>query len=284
MELIKRKILLENYISRDPNLTYGTLTADSFYIKVLLNQSIENMGIFTDEPFIPKSDLLNDQPDYTILIDKLNTSGYTFPFMSGGTPNSGVTIDDTHILRLTGYSVSDFYNHDGKITGFTDSKINEVTSYSNTNRLIAGFDINKETYINFTGGTINGVSRVTQSINPITYTLDGNSADGNIGNVNQNSGILYKDYSGLTRNINRIDIPQTDFIFNGEGWNETNTSFDSLVKEEYLMNIISPPIIESDILIDRGIVSVMDFHLRLSEIKNLDELDRYGNGFYNLIK
>jgi hypothetical protein len=35
--------------------------------------------------------------------------------------------------------------------------------------------------------------------------------------------------------------------------------------------------VENQVFIDRGVVSIMD--LRLSEIKDLGQLSRYGNGF-----
>jgi hypothetical protein len=40
----------------------------------------------------------------------------------------------------------------------------------------------------------------------------------------------------------------------------------------------------SDVFIDRGVISVMDMHLRLSEIKDIKQLERYGNGFIKLNK
>jgi hypothetical protein len=45
--------------------------------------------------------------------------------------------------------------------------------------------------------------------------------------------------------------------------------------------VLFPPEVESDVFIDRGVISVMDMHLRLSEIKDTKQLERYGNGFIN---
>ena len=64
----------------------------------------------------------------------------------------------------------------------------------------------------------------------------------------------------------------------------SNSSLSAITKEEYLFGIIFPPEVKSEVFIERGITSVMDKHLRLSEIKNLNELSRYGNGFYKLNK
>ena len=81
-----------------------------------------------------------------------------------------------------------------------------------------------------------------------------------------------------------IAIPLTNFNYKGQGWNETDVSLSALTKEEYLFGIISPPEVQSDVFIDRGETTVMDKHLRMSEIKNLGQLERYGNGYYNLTK
>ena len=61
-------------------------------------------------------------------------------------------------------------------------------------------------------------------------------------------------------------------------------SLSAITKEEYLFGIISQPEVRSDVFIDRTITSITDLHLRLSEIRNLDSLIRYGNGFYNITK
>jgi hypothetical protein len=67
-----------------------------------------------------------------------------------------------------------------------------------------------------------------------------------------------------------------------EGWNETNTSLSALTKEEYLFGIISVPEIQNDVFIDRGKTTVFEKHLKLSGIKNINELVRYGNGYFNI--
>jgi hypothetical protein len=109
-----------------------------------------------------------------------------------------------------------------------------------------------------------------------------------MGTTNQIYGLQYRDYSANTINsiVNGINtITQlSNFRYIGEGQNETNVSLSALTKEEYLFGIISPPEVKNDVFIDRGVTSVMDLHLRLSEIKNLGQLSRYGNGFYNLTK
>lgn len=242
MKLIKRKILLEDSIDRAYNSpTYGTLTATSFYLKVMLTQSSDDMGIFRDMEY------------------ELGPSGLT---------------------------ASAFYEFGGKnISGFTDSKIDDVRSYNTLLPYRVDFDVNTETYLNYSGNVVAGVDRVTQIGAINTYVLGTDKNDSEIGTTGQTSGLLYQDYSGLTRTIEVGEvIPMTSVNYIGEGWNETNTSLSALTKEEYLFGIISPPEVQSDVFIDRGETSVLEKHLKLSEISNLGELERYGNKFYKLNK
>lgn len=284
MELIKRKILLENSVDRNNHSpTYGTLTATTFFLNVFLTQSGDDMGVFTDLPFIPQSS--NSTVDYSELTAKLNASGYTFPFMTGGTP-SVVASRSEHSLRLTGLTEANYYSTGNTIvSGVTDSKLEDVRNYNTTNPYQVGFNTDKEVYINAQGQSIVGVDRVTQVGSATTYVTGVDELDPFIGTIGQGSGLLYEEFTGLTRtSAIGEDITYTTVKYKSQGWNATNTSLSALTKYEYLLGIISPPEIKSDIFIDRGITSVLDQHLRLSEIRNLSELERYGNGFYKLNK
>lgn len=291
MEVVKRKILLENSIDRSFNSpNWGTITASTFYINVFLTQSIDDMGLFTDIEYF-SADTANPTPvDYTILTTKLLSSGYTFPFMVNlfVYPTTGLTETDLVTLRLPSESESSFYNYMNlPITGSTDSKIEDLRSYDELNRYRIGFDMETETYINYENLTVNGISRILSNSEPKTYVFDTEN-DSLMGTPNQVYGLQYIDYSANTQNIliDNVIVPNqlANFRFIGEGQNETNVSLSALTKEEYLFGIISTPEVKNDVFIDRGVTSVMDMHLRLSEIKNLGQLSRYGNGFYNLTK
>lgn len=291
MELIKRKILLEDSTDRTfESPTWGVMTADTFYMNVFLTQKIDDMGLFTDIEYF-SADTSNPTPvDYSILTDKLQISGVTFPFMSASTPYLSLPIpeNETINLRLPSKNESDYYNSSNlTITGATDSKIEDVKSYDSTERYKIGFDMGTETYINYNNVLINGVSRVVSTSEPSIYVFD-TPNDANLGTSNQINGLLYSDYTGTTRDIVidgvETNIPLTTFSYIGEAQNETNTSLSAITKEEYLFGIISPPEVKNDVFIERGVISVFEPHLRLSEIKNLGELVRYGNGYYNLTK
>jgi hypothetical protein len=262
MQLIKRRILLENSIDRNyGSQNWGNVTASTFTINIFLKQNIDDMGLFTDLDFTP------------------SFSSVTY---------NNLTNTDLLTLRLQNKSETDYYNYANKsITGSTDSKIDELMSYDENNRYISGFDIESGTYIDYLGNTINGVSRLTSDLDPKIYVFDA-KLDQFIGTDSQITGLQYKDYSGETKEVN-IDgeiftIPLTEFKYIGQGFNETNTSLSALIKEEYLFGVVSKPEIENDVFIERGVTSVLDMHLRMSEIKNLGELTRYGNGFYKITR
>jgi hypothetical protein len=288
MEVIKRKILLEEVTDRNLNSeTWGTLTADSFSILIQLNGSVDDMGLFTDIEFIPKSKGLT--PDYSILIEKLLSEGFSFPFMAGTTHinfDSLFTTTDEAILRIPEKPISHYYYYGNNVlTGFTDSKLDDVRSYNNETPYIAGFNIFENTYTNYLGDSIIGVNQVVNLNDPIIYVFD-TLNNINIGTDNQTTGIQYKDYEDLTffEELEITPLTTTTFRFITEGLNETNTSLSAITKEEFLMGIISRPEVENDVFIDRGIVSVLDTHLRLSDINNLGQLQQYGNGFYKIEK
>lgn len=291
MEVLKRKILLEDSVDRSNNSpTWGVMTATTFYLKINIVQTMDDMGLFTDIEYIPKDGKVESQPDYTLLIDKLSASGITFPFMTGATSPTIPNITGTTavILRLPDKIESDYYNFGNlPITGSTDSKIEDVKSYDKNNPYRIGFDTHVETYSSYTNSSIIGVNRIKTMAEPRIYVFD-TPNDTALGTNNQIYGLQYLEYTGKTRNVVidniRSIIPLTNFRFIGEGWNETNTSLSALTKEEYLFGIISKPEVQSDVFIDRGQITVMDMHLRLSEIKNLGELARYGNGYYKLNK
>jgi hypothetical protein len=192
------------------------------------------------------------------------------------------------VLRYPINTVSNYYNFSNiVITGATDSRIEDVRSYAAINPFRTNFNVNTETYTNYNNVTVNGVDRIKSMSDPKIYVFD-TPNDTNLGTNNQVYGLQFMDYSGVTRQILVEDeitvVPLTTYRYIGEGFNETNISLSGLTKEEYLFGIISPPEVQNDVFIDRGITTVMDRHLKLSEIRNIKELENYGNGYYKLNK
>lgn len=225
---------------------------ESIYLKIPLTQKIEDLGMMTDMPF-------NEQIN-------LCSGGLPLNFM-----NDGVT--------------SVFYKQGGIVNYASDSKLEVVRSYDSDNPYIENFDIKKEYYVNYNGEGINGVDRVVKiNGDEIVYTVDA-KRDSLIGTSGQTTGIQYTDNpeGGVVIPLELDgDITTTKVQYFAEGWNERNTSTDPQIQEEYLLGIISQPEIKSDVFIDRTTFSVLDKHLRLSEVESLEHLTNYGNGYYNI--
>ena len=89
----------------------------------------------------------------------------------------------------------------------------------------------------------------------------------------------------LTSNITQFP---TTFFTNSSGYdfepyitfpNKQNT-FD--IKEEAKMGLVSPPKINNELFIERQDLAVFERYSRFSEIKNLNDLIYYRNGYYNI--
>ena len=281
MKLIKRKILKEHLISRSPDSTYGTVTASTISFNILLTQKTKDIGIYSDVNFVNES-LLEEYANGTtpninnILVNNLITSGITFPFMTGAT-STMVNTGFISNLRISGSDLSSYTSETRTVTGITENKILDLRSYNISNPYIIGFNVEQGIYIDYTGGTVNGVSQIFDlSLNNTGYTFDANN-DINLGTPNQNTGIIYKNTQ-----INGLDT--TTVRFNGQGFNESNVVLSGIVKEEYLFGITSKPEVYNDIFINRTESSILDRHLRLSEIDSIEHLSLYNGGFYNIIK
>jgi len=276
MEIIKVKIPLEPTTDRGYNSpTYGQSTATTFYINIMLTQNIDDMAMFTDTYYLPN--LPNDYTpvDYSPLAAKLLASGITFPFMFNVLPST--SINEGYDIRVTGTTRDNYYDYQSiLIQGSAEPRIDELKAYDKNEPYKIGFEINSETYINYTGQTINGVSKII-SIEPQVYVFDADKFDPKIGSTDNLEIGEIGQKNGLLFNGNTVS-------YIGEGWNETNISLSAITKEEYLFGIIYKPEIQNDVFIDRGISVVLEKHLKLSEITNLNELSRYGIGYYNLIK
>jgi hypothetical protein len=258
MELIKRKIWLEDLISRKADGTYGTFTGDSFYVKIILTQNSDDMGVYNSLQHIT----LNGTPQFA------------FPISTMGVRNQTDTLER--------YKTDSY-----KLSGLTEDRLDEVKSYDSVDVYKEGFDVNREDYINYKGDNIEGRTRVTRFGEPMEYVIDAND-DGKIGSLNQEDGLFLKTFNSQNRRVvingETKFINRTEIYYNSQGWNDTNVGHSALTKEEYLFGITSEPKVFSDVFIDRGVLSPIERHLKLSEVKTLNNLINYGNGYFNVKK
>jgi hypothetical protein len=267
MEIIKRKILLEDYISR-ADATWGTPKWDidpkfsAFTLNVMFTQDTDDMGIVTDLEYIPN-------PSASFINDPLSP--------------------DT---RLDGKGLDDYFFPGLSISGYSEDRLDTVKSYDPTERFKVLFNMDSEVVDDFQGNQHTSVSRVVSNANqmPITYIDGGDASESiNVNNPDPQLGIFFKTYSGRTRLVTSsvfgdYNTKLTEIYYKGQGFNNTNTTLSAITKEEYLFGITTKPTVFSDVFIERGRNTVLQSHMQLSEIVNMDDLINYGNGFYKIQK
>lgn len=142
------------------------------------------------------------------------------------------------------------------LSGYTDSKLAQVKTY----------DINQLYQVGYKGVTqvnydVNGeINEVTYEINGITY--------------------ITKIGGKLNLGSNNFATP-TRYYFESDGLTQETIN---VIKKEVEMSISEPPKIEEEIFIERQETSVFERHLRMGEIKTIEQLEEYKNGYYNIFK
>ena len=301
MEVIKKKILIESLMSRFSGSTYGTITATTINLLVPLTQDIKDLGMVHSLDYIPKgviNPVTKKLVDYSALINKLTANNITnFNFMKDPTVNFTTTkttlSPDT---RNAGYKISDYFSKGIDISAYTESRIENSHSYGFTgdSRLIVGKNLNISTYINYTGGTVNNFTGVisNNNKNPLIYTEFADSKDINFGKMvppYQENGFLFMSMTAETNEKYAVtddfdETTITKIFYKGQSFNSTNVELSAGTREEYLLYITAPPKVESDVFIERGGISVMPYHGQLAEINTLEQLEKFGNGFYKIKK
>jgi hypothetical protein len=231
------------------NEKYGKIDRSFIYFPIYFTQTIENIGLFTNEEFIAADDLINSEPDY--------------------------------FTRKTGLNVEYYYTFDEYlVTGSTESQIEVVQLYSQNNPYVAGLNVSDTPSLDFTGV----LSVTTDSV---IYVIGGQLD--NSGNYIPNTGIIYETflYDKLIQNPltgEYSEIPYTTFKYYTKGIRDYNTVLMALIHEEKYLNVINEPTIDNDLLFDRGVVNVNERHLRMSEIDTVEQLIRYNQNYFNVKK
>ena len=252
MRIIKRKILRETLLSRVDDVTYGTVTASTIYLPIFISQTFDDIGLMTDMPVT-----------------------YTAGTIEIPTINHFNTRD-----KRT--SVDGYYDIGDALTGQCQSRLVECENYGII-PYVPMFNVNMLDYINYEGTLIHSGTMVfnvnTTSTGTTRYTIKGDLNDPGLGTVNQRSGLFMTD-TGPTTATTSV----SEFIAKNEGMNESNTSLSAITKLDEYLGMVFPPEIQSDVFIERGRNVIFEPHFKLGEVESVDHLERFGNGYYNIIK
>ena len=259
MRIIKRTILKEDLISRVSGPFYGVVTASTIDLPIFIEQTYDNIGLFTDVGF--------------------SATTNTFP----------APTDPTNI-RLRGVDVSHYYNYGGSISGYSGSRLTECQNYGIT-MYVPGFNVDTNLYHNHLNQVISGKTCVFEytPLSIARYTINGDENDPHYGTQQQRSGTYFEDYlDGQTRKVvingNTSIIPTTKYYQFNEGFNKTNSSLSAITKLDQFFGVVFPPEIQSDVFILRGKGKILERHLKLSEVETVNHFSSFGNGYYNIIE
>jgi hypothetical protein len=72
--------------------------------------------------------------------------------------------------------------------------------------------------------------------------------------------------------------------FNNYTNSSGNIQYTFDIKEESKMGLVFPPKVKNELFIERMSVAVFERHSRLANIKSLDDLVEYRNGYYNIVE
>lgn len=152
------------------------------------------------------------------------------------------------------------------ISGFTDSKLNQVKTYDVDNPYVVGVNgVTNVVYENGTEVSDTGTT-VVQILRTVEYSINGIDYITNIDKpLFPDSELFFK--------------TQTIYFFQSSGLTEQSVN---VLKREAEMGISFPPKVESQIFIERQSTSIFERHLRLEDIQNLENFDDYRNGYYNI--
>jgi hypothetical protein len=291
MKYIRKKINLENFTVRDipksilktnsegktvidednPKYYYGTIPEfkidkegnfklnplgqkipNTIDISLFITQKIDDMGIFTDKPYVPKDTLLSIKPQ--------GFNSFTYG-------------------RLAGAPVEFYYKDNISISGYTDdSLLSQVKSYRKD---ISGDDIfvpNLNTSDD-TKNIFNGV--ISEDTEKIIYKIGANVNDIN------NTGIEYTTFKNkYTKKVDdlgkNLSYKTTIFEYDNGGWNQYNTTLSATTKKEEYLGVVFKPEVESVVFINRGIADIFERHSLLSEIKTTNDIDTNRGGFIRI--
>jgi hypothetical protein len=93
------------------------------------------------------------------------------------------------------------------------------------------------------------------------------------------------EYTAYTiNNVNYFDLVDgsTFYIINSSGITENDIVASAITKNEYLLDFVMAPELQTDAFIERGKYSPFEGLQRLGEVDNIGDLVRYGYGYFNL--
>jgi hypothetical protein len=93
------------------------------------------------------------------------------------------------------------------------------------------------------------------------------------------------DFTGYTiNNIDYYDLSngKTFYVVNSSGITANDIVASAITKNEYLLDFVMAPEVQSDVFIERGKYTAFEQLQRLGEVDNIGDMERYGYGFFKI--
>ena len=166
---------------------------------------------------------------------------------------------------------------------FTGDSNTDVTDYYSYNYTSVPFVIT-----GFTESTLNDLSQNGPKINLAggKYKL-GIQVTGNTGSIGTYWGVdPTGSYSAYTINgVNYFDYEDyTIYVVDSYGLVPGDLVLSALTKNEALLNVIDEPEIITNVFIERGKYTALENVMRLGEVDNVGDLEKYGYKYFNVEK
>lgn len=160
-------------------------------------------------------------------------------------------------------NINDFYSYNYTtvpftITGYTQSSINDLEQYGPKYMLAEG-KFKPGIQVTGTSNTVGTYWGPDPSGTYVAYTID---------------GVDYYDYPDGT----------TLYVIQSSGFTQDDLVLSAITKNEALINVIDQPEIQSNIFVERGKMSALEYIERLGEVDNVGDLTKYGYGFFSVEK
>jgi hypothetical protein len=186
----------------------------------------------------------------------------TATFTPAGGSWSGTPINYNYIFsgdsntNINDFISSNYISVPFIVSGYTESTVNDLIQYG-PKYLLYGGKFKLGIPVTGTSGNV-GIYWGPDPTNTYTaYTI---------------SNIDYYDYSDGT----------TLYITESSGLTENDIILSALTKNESYLNIIDQPEVQTNVYVDRGKLSVLEYIERLGEVDNLGDLTKYGYGFFKV--
>lgn len=241
----------------------GQTTSDSYIgsIPILLISNIDDIGFYNhvaDEwqvgiYYNSGNTVYYAENTYICLIPHISNTSFNNTYWHV-TPNNNTS---EHIVTYTG-----------------ETRINEFRRYGKTSDDYDLYNPDWNSGFTYTIKTSNGVTmKIVNERDKINGIDKQNLYDYKIW-VNNNTG--------NTLNYSDVNNTQSIISYTTSGLTSENSISGPKIKLDYLIGVINEPKINIDVFIDRGSNASFDRHIKLGDVKSLNDLENYGNGYFKI--